>query len=174
MLLDRPVDLVEEGIDAAVRIGALADSSVIATRLGHLLRVVVAAPDYLARRGVPDSPRDIAAHDVVVFGGVGGQQWEFAGKAVRVVPRLTVTTAEAAIDAAASGIGITRVFSYQAVEALARGSVVRVLARYETEEIPVHLLYPGGAHRPPKLRVFIGYAAPRLRARLDDIAGALG
>jgi DNA-binding transcriptional LysR family regulator len=174
MLLDRPVDLVEEGIDAAVRIGALADSSAIATRLGHLHRVVVAAPDYLARRGVPDSPRDIAAHDVVVFGGVGGQQWEFAGKAVRVVPRLTVTTAEAAIDAAASGIGITRVFSYQAVEALARGSVVRVLARYETEEIPVHLLYPGGAHRPPKLRVFIDYAAPRLRARLDDIAGALG
>jgi DNA-binding transcriptional LysR family regulator len=80
---------------------------------------------------------------------------------------------EAAIDAAASGIGITRVFSYQAVDALARGAVVRVLAVYEGEAIPVHLLYPGGAHRPPKLRAFVDYAAPRLRARLDEIAGAL-
>jgi DNA-binding transcriptional LysR family regulator len=80
---------------------------------------------------------------------------------------------EAAIDAAASGIGITRVFSYQAVDALARGAVVRVLAAYEGEAIPVHLLYPGGAHRPPKLRAFVDYAAPRLRARLDEIAGAL-
>src|SRR6195256_2730752 len=104
MLLDRPVDLVEEGIDAAVRIGMLADSSAIATRLGHLHRVVVAAPDYLERRGTPQSPADLAEHDVIMFGGVGGQQWEFAGKSVRVAPRLSVTTAEAAIDAAASGI----------------------------------------------------------------------
>lgn len=174
MLFDRPVDLVEEGIDAAIRVGALADSSAIATKLGHLRRVVVAAPDYLARRGIPERPEDIAGHDVIVFGGVGGPQWAFAGKAVRVVPRLTVTTAEAAIDATLSGIGITRVFSYQAVDALARGAVVRVLNGYEGDEIPVHLLYPGGAHRPPKLRAFVDYAAPRLRARLDAIANALG
>ena len=173
MLFDRPVDLVEEGIDAAVRVGALADSSAIATRLGHLRRVVVAAPDYLKRRGMPERPDDIAAHDVVVFGGVGGPQWEFAGKAMRVVPRLTVTTAEAAIDAVTSGIGITRVFSYQAVDALARGTVARVLNRYEGDEIPVHLLYPSGAHRPPKLRAFVDHAAPRLRARLDGIAATL-
>jgi DNA-binding transcriptional LysR family regulator len=174
MLLDRPVDLVEEGIDAAVRIGPLADSSAIATRLGDLHRVVVAAPDYLKRRGAPQRPDDIAAHDVIVFGGVGGQQWEFAGRAVRVAPRLTVTTAEAAIDAVTAGIGITRVFSYQAVDALTRGAVMRLLAEYEGGEIPVHLLYPGGAHRPPKLRAFIDHAAPRLRTRLDDIARALG
>src|SRR4051812_20633770 len=141
MLLDRPVDLVEEGIDVAVRIGTLANSSAIATRLGHLRRVVVAAPDYLGRRGTPERPEDIAGHDVIVFGGVGGQQWQFAGRTVRVVPRLTVTTAEAAIDAAASGIGMTRVFSYQAVDALARGAVARILIAHETEEIPVHLLY---------------------------------
>jgi DNA-binding transcriptional LysR family regulator len=174
MLFDRPVDLVEEGIDAAVRIGTLADSSAIATGLGHLRRVVVAAPDYLARHGMPQRPDDIAGHDVVVFGGIGGQQWEFTGRAVRVVTRLTVTTAEAAIDATASGVGITRVFSYQAVEALTRGAVTRILAAYEGEEVPVHLLYPGGAHRPPKLRAFVDYAAPRLRARLDGIASALG
>jgi DNA-binding transcriptional LysR family regulator len=170
MLFDRPVDLVEEGIDAAVRIGALADSSAIATGLGHLRRVVVAAPDYLARHGTPERPDDIAGHDVIVFGGIGGQQWEFAGKIVRVVPRLTVTTAEAAIDAVTAGIGITRVFSYQAVDALARGTVMRILAEYEGDEIPVHLLYPGGAHRPPKLRAFVDYAAPRLRQRLEEIA----
>jgi DNA-binding transcriptional LysR family regulator len=174
LLLDRPVDLVEEGIDVAVRIGALADSSAIATRLGHLHRLIVAAPGYLARNGIPERPDDLAGHDVIAFGGIGGQQWVFTGSAVRVVPRLTVTTAEAAIDAATSGIGITRVFSYQAVDALTRGTVARVLTAYETEEIPVHLLYPGGAHRPPKLRAFADYAAPRLRARLDDIARALG
>jgi DNA-binding transcriptional LysR family regulator len=173
MLLDRPVDLVEEGIDTAVRVGALADSSAIATKLGHLRRVAVAAPGYLGRRGVPERPDDIAAHDVIVFGGVGGQQWDFAGKVIRILPRLTVTTAEAAIDACASGIGITRVFSYQAVDALAKGSLVRVLTSYEGEEIPVHLLYPGGAHRPPKLRAFVDYAAPRLRKRLEDIAKTL-
>jgi DNA-binding transcriptional LysR family regulator len=173
LLLDRPVDLVEEGIDAAVRIGALADSSAIATGLGYLHRVAVAAPDYLARRGVPGSPDDLAGHDVIMFGGVGGQQWQFAGRAVRVVPRLTVTTAEAAIDAVISGIGITRVYSYQAVDALVRGAVARILGAHETEEIPVHLLYPGGAHRPPKLRAFIDYAAPRLRTRLDAIAATL-
>src|SRR6266700_1756830 len=93
MLFDRPVDLVEEGIDAAVRIGALADSSAIATGLGHLRRVVAAAPDYLARHGMPERPDDIAGHDVVVFGGVGGQQWEFAGKAVVTVRRGTTRTA---------------------------------------------------------------------------------
>jgi DNA-binding transcriptional LysR family regulator len=173
MLLDRPVDLVEEGIDAAVRIGTLADSSAIAMRLGHLRRVTVAAPDYLERRGTPASPEELAAHDVIVFGGIGGPQWEFAGKAVRLAPRLTVTTAEAAIDAAASSIGMTRLFSYQAVDALARGIVVRVLTSYERDEIPVHLLYPGGAHRPPKLRAFVDHAAPRLRGKLGEIARML-
>jgi DNA-binding transcriptional LysR family regulator len=135
---------------------------------------VVAAPGYLKRRGMPQQPDDIAAHDVIVFGGVGGPQWAFGGRAVRVVPRLTVTTAEAAIDAVTSGIGITRVFSYQAVDALMRGDVTRILAEYEGDEIPVHLLYPGGAHRPPKLRAFVDYAAPRLRARLDDIGRMVG
>jgi DNA-binding transcriptional LysR family regulator len=85
-----------------------------------------------------------------------------------------VTTAEAAIDATIAGIGLTRVLSYQAVDALARGDVVQVLGEYGRDETPVHLLYPGGAHPPPKLRAFIDFAVPRLRQRLDEIARELG
>jgi len=174
MLLDRPVDLIEERLDAAIRIGPLPDSSAIATKLGSLRRVVVAAPSYLARRGTPRRPADIADHDVVVFGGLGAASWDFgAGGAVRISPRLTVTTAEAAIDAVGEGIGITRVLGYQAVDALARGAVRQVLTEFGREESPVSLLYPGGAHPPPKLRAFIDFAAPKLRVRLGEIARAL-
>lgn len=171
MLLDRPVDLVEEGLDVALRIGALPDSSAIATRVGQLRRVMVASPAYLERRGAPATIEDIAAHETVVFGGLG--RWEFSEGPVRFVPRLSVTTAEAAIDAAAAGLGITRVLSYQAVDALKRGTVVQVLARFGAEETPVHLLYPGGAHPPPKLRAFVDFAVPRLRRQLEQIAAAL-
>ena len=174
MLLDRPVDLVEERLDAAIRIGTLADSSAIATKLGTLRRVVVAAPSYLARRGTPQQPAEIAGHDVVVFGGLGAASWDFgAGGSVRLSPRLTVSTAEAAIDAVAEGIGMTRVLGYQAVDALQRGAVVQVLGAFGSEESPVHLLYPGGAHPPPKLRAFIDFAGPELRARLAGIERAL-
>jgi DNA-binding transcriptional LysR family regulator len=173
MLFDRPVDLIEERLDAAIRIGPLADSSAIATRLGSLTRVVVAAPSYLARRGTPQRPDEIAAHDAIVFGGLG--RWEFGAdeKPVRFTPRLTVSTAEAAIDAVEAGIGITRVLSYQAVDALERGTVVQLFAAHAIGETPVHLLYPGGAHPPPKLRAFVDFAAPKLRARLEQVARAL-
>jgi DNA-binding transcriptional LysR family regulator len=170
-LHDRLVDLVEERLDAAIRIGPLADSSAIATRLGGLRRVVVASPAYLAARGVPATLDALAAHAVIVFGGPG--RWEFGERAVRLSPRLAVTTAEAAIDATVAGLGLTRVLSYQAVDALARGEVVQVLAEHGREDIPVHLLYPGGAHPPPKLRAFIDVAVPRLRQRLDEIGRAL-
>ena len=172
MLLDRPVDLIEERLDVAIRIGPLPDSSAIATRLGHLRRVIVASPAYLKRRGAPARPNDIASHDVIMFGGVG--RMDFGDETVRVVPRLTVSTAEAAIDAAAEGAGITRVLSYQAVDALSRGSVVRILQQHGGEETPVHLLYPGGAHPPPKLRAFVDFAVPKLRRRLEEIERALG
>jgi len=170
-LLDRPVDLIEERLDAAIRIGTLADSSAIATRLGALRRIVVASPAYLAARGAPATPDEIAAHDVIMFGGL--PRWEFAEHVVRVSPRLSVSTAEAAIDATIAGLGLTRVLSYQAVDALARGEIVQVLGEYGRDETPVHLLYPGGAHPPPKLRAFVDFAVPRLRQRLDEIARAL-
>jgi DNA-binding transcriptional LysR family regulator len=178
MLIDRPVDLVEEGLDVALRIGALAESSAIATRVGTMHRVVVAAPDYLTRHGTPQVPADIATHAVVVFSGLSGvERWGFRGHAfetsVAIKPRLTVTTAEAAVDAARAGFGITRVVGYQAADDIARGTLVRLLKGYEGEELPIHLLYPGGRYLPPKLRAFLDFTMPRLRQRCDAIVRAI-
>jgi DNA-binding transcriptional LysR family regulator len=180
-LLDRPVDLVEEGLDVAVRIGALAESSAIAARVGAVRQVVVAAPGYLARRGTPQTPADLGEHAVIAFVGMSGaERWLFQAKggdkggevSVTIRPRLVVTTAEAAIDAARTGFGITRVLSYQAAGDLARGALRRVLKPYEGDELPIHLLHPGGRHPPPKLRAFLDFALPRLRRRCDDIKRA--
>jgi DNA-binding transcriptional LysR family regulator len=173
-MIDRSVDLVEEGLDAAIRIGALADSSAVATRLGAVRYIAIAAPAYLDRRGAPASPEDLVHHDIVAFAGlIGANQWRFDGASVRIAPRLVVTTAEAAIDAAVAGLGITRVLSYQAVDVLAAGSVVRLLAEHDVTDLPVHLLYPGGRHPAPKLRAFVDFTVPRLRRRLDEVARAL-
>jgi DNA-binding transcriptional LysR family regulator len=174
-LLDRPADLVEEGLDAAIRIGALANTSAIATSVGALKRIVVAAPAYVKRRGRPKLPRDLAAHDTIAFVGMDGvERWRFTdGVEAPIKPRLIVNTAEAAIDAAAAGFGITRVLSYQAVEALADKSLVRLLREHEGEDIPVHVLYPDGRHPPPKLRAFLDVLVPRLRQRCDGIARSL-
>jgi DNA-binding transcriptional LysR family regulator len=176
-LVDRAVDLVEEGLDVAVRIGALAESSAIATRVGAVRRIVVAAPDYLARRGTPQVPADLAAHAVVAFSGVsGGEPWVFRDRAgesgVAINPRLVVTTAEAAVDAARAGFGVTRVLSYQAAADIAGGSLARLLPAYEGDELPIHLLYPGGRHPPPKLRAFLDFTMPRLRRRCEAITRA--
>jgi len=173
-LLDRTVDLVEEGLDVAVRIGALPESSAVASRVGVLRRVVVASPDYLAQNGTPRVPADLGAHAIVAFSGIGGvERWQFRGAAgetsVAIKPRLVVTTAEAAVDAARAGFGLTRLLSYQAAEDIARGSLLRVLQAYEGDELPVHLLHPGGRHPPPKLRAFLDFAVPRLRKRCEGI-----
>jgi DNA-binding transcriptional LysR family regulator len=177
-LVDRPVDLVEEGLDVAVRIGALGESSAVATRVGALRRIVVAAPDYLARRGTPQRPADLTDHDVVAFSGIAGvEHWVFREAAgdvnVAIRPRLVVSTAEAAIDAARAGFGLTRVLSYQAAGDVARGSLLRVLPGYEGDEVPIHLVYPGGRHPPPKLRAFLDFTTPRLRRRCAAITRAV-
>jgi DNA-binding transcriptional LysR family regulator len=177
-LVDRPVDLVEEGLDVAVRIGALGESSAVATRVGALRRIVVASPDYLARRGTPQRPADLSDHDVVAFSGIAGvEHWVFREAArdvnVAIRPRLVVSTAEAAIDAARAGFGLTRVLSYQAAEDVARGSLRRVLPGYEGDEVPIHLVYPGGRHPPPKLRAFLDFTTPRLRRRCAAITRAV-
>ena len=179
ILLDRPVDLVEEGLDVAVRIGALAESSALATRVGAVHRIAVASPDYLARRGTPQTPADLGAHAIVAFAGISGiEQWTFrsaAGEAtVAIKPRLIVTTAEAALDAARSGFGITRVLSYQAAEDITRGSLRRLLPAHEGDELPIHLIHPGGRHPPPKLRAFVDFATASPAAALQrDHAGGL-
>jgi DNA-binding transcriptional LysR family regulator len=175
-MIDRPVDLVEEGLDVAIRIGELPDTSAIATRVGALRRVVVASPAYLKRRGRPGAPHDLAEHDVIAFLGLEGlARWRFTGGAeVHLKPRLIVNTAAAAIDAAIEGFGVTRVLSYQAADAIAAKSLVRLLRDHEgDDEVPVHVLFPDGRHPPPKLRAFLDALVPRLRQRCDAIARTL-
>jgi DNA-binding transcriptional LysR family regulator len=174
-LLDRPVDLVEDGLDVAVRIGKLADSSAIAVRVGAMRRVMVAAPGYLKHRGRPAAPADLASHDVIAFVGMDRiDRWRFAnGVEARIKPRLVVNTAEAAIDTAIAGFGITRVLSYQAVDALSGRSLVRLMRQHETGAAPVHVVYPEGRHPPPKLRAFVDVLVPRLRQRCGAIARSL-
>jgi DNA-binding transcriptional LysR family regulator len=174
-LVDRPIDLVEEGFDVAIRVGTLSDTSAIGTRVGALRRIAVAAPGYLKQRGRPKLPRDLAGHDVIAFAGMDSSaHWHFAdGIGAPLKPRLIVNTAEAAIDAALAGFGVTRVLSYQAVDALAQGTLVRLLQRHEGDDIPVHVLYPDGRHPPPKLRAFLDMLVPRLRQRCAGIAKSL-
>jgi DNA-binding transcriptional LysR family regulator len=177
-LLDRPVDLVDEGLDIALRIGALAESSLVATRAGAVRRIVVASPAYLSRHGRPQAPADLTAHAVVAFSGIAGiERWTFRQDDrelnATITPRLVVNTAEAALDAARADFGITRVLSYQAADDIVRGSLLRLLAGYEGDELPIHLIYPGGRHPPPKLRAFLDFTMPRLRRRCDAIARAI-
>jgi len=175
-LIDRPVDLVEEGLDVAVRIGALAESSAVATRVGTVRRIVVASPGYVTQHGTPLSPGDLGAHAVIAFSG-GADHWVFRNEqretSIAIRPRLAVTTAAAALDAVGAGFGIARVLSYQAAADIAHGSLLRLLAPYEGDELPIHLLYPGGRHPPPKLRAFLDFAKPRLRRRCQAVARAI-
>lgn len=171
VLSDRVVHLLDDHIDAALRIGQLPDSSLVAIRLGTVRRVTCASADYLARRGVPKTPADLAAHDCVTFEGLTPPlAWTFGtGQSEISVPiksRLTVNTAEAAIDAAAAGVGITRVLSYQAAGAVEDGRLEILLQEFEPAPSPVSLVHAGQGLLPLKLRVFLDFAAPRLRERL--------
>ena len=157
--LDRVTHLVEEGFDLAVRIGTLSDSAMIAVRLSEVRRVVVASPAYLAEHGLPMTPDDLRNHRIVSFDGVGAtDEWRFGtdGKTgVRVAPRLSVNMAEAAIDAAARGGGLTRVLSYQVAEHLAGASLQVVLEDAEPPPIPVSLVYPASRRASANVQAFV-------------------
>jgi len=170
-LTDRVVHLMEEQVDAAIRIGELPDSNLMAVGVGNVRRVVCASPGYLAAHGTPETPRDLAKHECVSFEVLESTRaWVFGeGKAQVSVPvpsRLAVNTAEAAIDAAILGVGLVRVLSYQVAAPLREGSLHSVLAPYETAPLPIHLVHKGQAPLPLKLRAFLDFAAPRLRGRL--------
>jgi DNA-binding transcriptional LysR family regulator len=174
VLSDRNADLIGDQLDMAVRIGPLADSSMIATRVGAVRHVACASPDFLAAHGVPKTPDDFAALPCVTFGTSATTSWSFASKSrtARSIPvrsRLVVNTAEAAIDAAIAGVGIARVLSYQVAPAIAERRLRIVLADYEPEPLPVHLLHPAQARPPLKLRRFLEFAAPRLKKTLAAI-----
>lgn len=159
-LSDRMVNLVEEGVDIAVRIGHLPDSSLVARAVGDMRRMVVASPDYLAAHGEPHHPSEIAAHRTVHFGALSAApDWRFVedGREVRVAcaPRFTTNSADAAIFHAEQGGGLTRVLAYQAAEGLASGRLKAVLVDYEIAPLPIHLVYPTSRLLSAKVRAFV-------------------
>jgi DNA-binding transcriptional LysR family regulator len=173
LLMDRLAHLIDEGIDAAVRIAAMPDSALVATRIGQVQRVLVASPRYLARHGTPRTPADLAAHRCIAFSPVTPtESWSFAGKRgaravrVKVRPALTVNTAETAVAAARDGDGLVLVLSYQAGPELAAGRLVRLLAGHEPPPLPVHLVTTAAARTTARVRAFVDLAVPKLRAAL--------
>jgi DNA-binding transcriptional LysR family regulator len=162
-LEDRMINLVEEGIDLAVRIGHLADSSLVARHVGETRRITVASPGYLKARGEPKRPQDIAAHDTIQFGGAAGShEWRFVegGNEVRLdySPRLSTNSADAAIRYAEAGGGLTRVLAYQAADAIKRGRLKAVLTKFEQPALPIHIVYPTSRLLSAKVRTFIDLA----------------
>jgi DNA-binding transcriptional LysR family regulator len=173
MLADRWINLLEDHVDLAVRIGELPDSSLVAIRIGAIRSVLCASPAYLAARGTPKTIGELGVHDCITFEGLSSPHtWVFAtAKAetsVAVHSRLAVNTAEAAIDAAIAGVGITRVLSYQIADAVAAGALAVMLEKFEPAPSPVSLVHAGQARLPLKLRAFMDFAAPRLKARLPQ------
>jgi DNA-binding transcriptional LysR family regulator len=171
-LADRVVNLQEDHVDLAVRIGELPDSSLVAMRVGSIGRVVCGSPAYFAERGTPKRPNELSKHDCITFNGLTSPEaWIFlSGKgtiSVAVHSRLIVNTAEAAIDAAITGLGITRVLSYQVADALRTGALLLALREFEPPPVPVSLVHAGQGRLALKLRAILDFAAPRLRARLS-------
>ncbi|MCA3264233.1 MAG: LysR family transcriptional regulator [Telmatospirillum sp.] len=163
MLSDRMVNLVEDGIDLAVRIGTLADSSFVVRKLGSTRRVAVAAPAYLAAHGTPQTPADLAQHRLVRFSALGGvNEWRFAEdgreKRLAIAPRYTTNSADAALWHAERGGGLTVVLAYQAAEAVRAGRLRIVLADFEPAALPIQIVYPASPYVPSKVRAFIDMA----------------
>ena len=179
LFVDRIVNLVDEGVDVAVRIARLPDSSLTAVQVGVVRRVLVASPAYLAARGVPASPAELAAHDAIGFTPNAGTPapWAFRGAdgssreiaAPRV--RLEANAGEVGIQAAIAGHGLTRALSYQVAPHVRAGELQIVLAAHEPPPIPIHIVYPEGRRAAAKVRAFVAFAAERLRSdprlRLD-------
>jgi DNA-binding transcriptional LysR family regulator len=174
VLADHLVNLVDDAVDVAVRIARLPDSSMVATRLGAVGWVTCASPDYLTAHGTPETPEALAGHDCIMFEGLySGGVWAFGrGKQAReqqIRPRFAVNTADAAIAAAIASAGITRVLSYQVHAAVAAGALRLVLRPFETDPLPVQLVYAGQSLLPLKLRAFLDFAAPRLKESLGAV-----
>jgi len=167
VLADRNLDLIEEGLDAAVRIGPLADSTLVARRVGEVRRMLVASPGYLATHDAPRTPGDLVLHDAIFSSGRPVPfEWRFRDGArmrvVRLAPRLLVNDVEAALVAARMGRGIAMALSYQVADDLAAGLLVRLLPGYEPPPLPVQLVVPGGRHMALRVRAFLDHAAGHL------------
>jgi DNA-binding transcriptional LysR family regulator len=169
-LLDRPVNLIDEGIDVALRIAHLADSNFVAIRVGEVRRIVAASPGYLARHPVIREPADLSKHQIIAMTHFGLDSWSFppaksssVPRSVQFTPRLTVNTVRAAIDSAVEGHGVTRLFSYHIADEIREGRLQILLGNDEDLPLPAHLLVPQGRLSVPKVRAFVDFAAPRLK-----------
>jgi len=177
LLLDRPVNLIDEGIDVALRIAHLPDSSFVATRLGDVRRVVAASPSYLRQHPVIGEPADLPKHRIIAMTHFGLDSWSFpplkgssVPRTVQFAPRLVVNTVRAAVASAAEGHGVTRLFSYHIAEEIRDGRLQILLAADEHPPLPVHLLAPQGRFSVPKVRAFVDFAVPRLKRYFERLS----
>ena len=177
-LLDQQVNLIEEGMDIALRIGPLADSAMVAMRLGEVRRVVVAAPSHhLDNHPHIAEPADLADHRIISFCLSGSDAWTFPGtdgsaipRSVLLAPRFVVNSARAAVASATEGRGVTRLYSSQVAEQVRDGSLRIILQSHEFAPLPVHLIMPEGRISIPKVRAFVDFVVPRLRAQFARLA----
>ncbi|MGH8668041.1 MAG: LysR family transcriptional regulator [Burkholderiales bacterium] len=170
LLLDRNVNLIEEGLDLAIRIGVLADSSLVSLELARVRRVVCASPAYLRRRGLPRHPRELAKHSCLSLSAITPtDQWQFRehGRplAVKVRPAFVSNSADAVIAMAEAGAGVGVALSYQIERQLAQGKVKLVLDEYAPPAVPVSALYPHGRLTAAKVREFLRLSSAALGER---------
>jgi len=168
---DTVVDLIENHVDVAIRVGRLPDSALVAQRLGDTRWAICASPAYLALRGVPRTPEELADHDCIAFEGLQpARSWPFGSgdkaRSIAIRPRFAGNTADAVIAAAVAGVGIARLLTYQAAEAVRDGHLVTMLHTEAPPPMPVHLVHPAAPLMPLKLRVFLDFVAPRLKSAL--------
>ena len=178
-LMDRAVNLIEEGIDVALRIGHLEDSSMIAMRVGEVRRVVVAAPRYLKQHPRIEQPADLAKHQMIAMAHLPNS-WTFPplpgssmSRTVQFTPRLVTNSTRAAVASAISGLGVARLFSYQVADQVQQGELEIALANCEDPPMPVHVISPQGRLSVPKVRAFMDFAVPRLRSQFARLANDL-
>lgn len=176
ILSDDPVDMIDNHVDMAIRLGRLPDSTLVAIKVGEVDWITCASPGYLARRGTPTTPGQLKNHDCLAFEGLSPlRTWSFADGAdngpVAIKPRFAGNTADALIEAACAGLGVARMTSYQAAAELRSGRLVTILDGYRPEPIPVHLIHSRPGQTPLKLRAFIDFSVPRLRRALAALPG---
>ncbi|XHS76529.1 LysR family transcriptional regulator [Burkholderiaceae bacterium UC74_6] len=176
-MLDRPANLIDEGIDVALRIAHLADSTLVAQRVGEVRRVIAASPRYLARHKRIHEAADLAEHQIVSMTHFGIDAWSFppapgstVPRSVQFAPRFVVNSVRAAVASAVQGRGVVRLFSYHLADEVADGSLKILLPGDEYEPLPVHLVSPHGRLAVPKVRAFVDFALPRLRKAFDEHA----
>ncbi len=178
-LLDRPANLIDEGIDVALRLAHLSDSTLVAIRVGEVRRVVAAAPSYLALHPAIKEPGDLVQHRIIAMTHFGLDAWPFPprlgstiARSVALTPRFIVNSIRAAVASAVEGHGVTRMFSYHVAREVSSGALEILLSGDEFPALPVHLVSPYGRLTVPKVRAFVDFAVPRLRPAFAQLANS--